>query len=296
MLADDVPAYRRMMPFLMKGRNEAAVTFAQRIDVTEAEALVERLRREHELHVTLFHVILWAGTQTIDRRPRMNRFVAGGRIWQRDGIWFTFAAKTSFDDDAPLTTVKRRFDPAQPFLELVKALADEVEARRRGRKDTSDRELDVLLRLPPIGLRAVVGVARRLDALGLLPGWFIRDDPFFATTVFANLGSLDMDAATHHLYEYGSASLFGVVGRIETTAEGRRTLTIQWTFDERVEDGWYAYRTLEVLRGLLEDPVGGGILEGSSAVPATTAEAGDADGREQQRERDEDGRSVADVR
>ena len=29
-------------------------------------------------------------------RPRLNRFTAGGRVWQRDGIWLSFSAKLRF--------------------------------------------------------------------------------------------------------------------------------------------------------------------------------------------------------
>jgi hypothetical protein len=276
-LAEDVPAYRRMMPFILRGRNESVVYFSQEIDVTNAEALVRRLRAERpELHVTLFHLVLWAGVQAVDRRPHLNRFVAGGRIWQRDGIWITYAAKTSFDDDAPLVTLKRRFDPRQPFLDMVGELTGDLRARRGGQTTTSDRELDVLLRLPPPLLRIVVAAARRLDALGLLPRWFVEGDPFYATAVVANLGSLDMDAAVHHLYEYGTASIFTVVGRAATRPDGRRVMTIQWSFDERIEDGWYAYRTLELIRELLEDPLAAGILGGESALPPARAEAGHA--------------------
>ena len=31
-----------------------------------------------------------------------NRFVAGGRLWERDEVWLTFSAKLALEDGAPL--------------------------------------------------------------------------------------------------------------------------------------------------------------------------------------------------
>ena len=70
-----------------------------------------------------------------------------------------------------------------------------------------------------------------------------------------------MDACYHHLYEYGSIGIFGVIGR-PTTDPGsptsgpdrRRTMTLRWTFDERVEDGLVAGYALKRAKQILEDP------------------------------------------
>jgi len=45
-----------------------------------------------------------------------------------------------------------------------------------------------------------------------------------------------------------------VIGRITPDAAGRRTVTLKYTYDERVEDGLYCARTLERLRERLEHP------------------------------------------
>mgnify|MGYP003529425009 CR=1 FL=1 len=39
-----------------------------------------------------------ASPQKIDRHPRINRFVAGGRLYERDGVWISFTAKTELSD------------------------------------------------------------------------------------------------------------------------------------------------------------------------------------------------------
>ena len=38
------------------------------------------------------------------------------------------------------------------------------------------------------------------------------------------------------------------------TVVGRQIVTLRWTYDERIEDGFYAARALERLQALLETP------------------------------------------
>ena len=64
----------------------------------------------------------------------------------------------------------------------------------------------------------------RLDHFNLLPAFFIQDDPLYISVFVANLGSLKMGAAYHHLYEYGNCPLFLVLGQVEDrpgVVEGR---------------------------------------------------------------------------
>jgi hypothetical protein len=185
----------------------------------------------------------------------VNRFVKGGRLWQREGEWITFSAKRELRDGAPLITVKRRFHPATESLEQM---VDEIHAQlgrgRSGKQTTSDKEMNLLLWLPGFVIRALLAVARLGDRLGLLPRSMIDSDPLFTSLFVANLGSIDYPAGFHHLWEYGTCSLFGVMGRIEPGGNGRRKMSVAWTYDERIEDGLYSYHTLEGIRERIESP------------------------------------------
>ena len=70
----------------------------------------------------------------------------------------------------------------------------------------------------------------------------------------ANLGSIDYPAGYHHLWEYGTTSMFAVMGRIEPTGDGRQKMTCAYTYDERIEDGLYSYISLELIRDRVEKP------------------------------------------
>jgi pyruvate/2-oxoglutarate dehydrogenase complex dihydrolipoamide acyltransferase (E2) component len=255
-------AYRRVMPYLMRGRNESAVYFEQRIDLERLEPFLAGSTRP----LTPFPVVVWALVRTIAEFPDLNRFVAGGRLYQRDGIWVTYVAKQELVEHSPLVTVKRSFDPTEPFAEMVAAIDAQLRAARADHEGTTDREVRALLHLPGVARRAALRAERFADALGVLPRAYVDNDPMYATVFIANLGSIGLDAAYHHLYEYGNVGIFCVIGRTHTvpvaTDDGqvaaRRVLPIRFTYDERMQDGMYAAHALERFRLLAEDPAAAG--------------------------------------
>jgi hypothetical protein len=255
-LARDLPAIRRFMPFISPRRNESLVYFAHDLPVERALAFVEERNRTRpaDRPMTLFHLLLRALVRILDERPRLNRFTAGGRVWQRDGIWISFSAKKAFDDASPIITVKRRFDPGESLDQMVDGLHDGLAVGRSDRKSTSDHEMDILLRLPPSLVKLALACVRGVNALGLLPKAMIDGDPMYASAFVANLGSVGLEAGYHHLWEYGTIPIFCVVGRVKPGPDGARIVTLKWSYDERVEDGLYCARSLEIFRALVEAP------------------------------------------
>jgi len=253
----DLSNLRRMMPYVSPRRNESLFYMMQSIEV---EAALEYLAKKNaerppERPITLFHLLLRSCSHALYLRPGVNRFVKAGRLWQRDGEWMTFSAKRAIADGSPMFTVKRRFRPESESLEeMVDAIYERLGAGRAGRRTTSDRETAFLLRLPGFAVRAAMGLARLADALGLLPRGMIEADPLFTSIFLANLGSIDYPAGHHHLWEYGTCSIFGVMGRIEPGPDGRRGIRVAWTYDERIEDGLYSYHSLEGIRKRMESP------------------------------------------
>ena len=61
---------------------------------TVAERFVRAFNRAHpECRATVFHVFMWACRNGLAEFPGLNRFVAGGRLYQRRGIWVSYSAK-----------------------------------------------------------------------------------------------------------------------------------------------------------------------------------------------------------
>ena len=256
-LVRDCGAMRRFMPYVSPRRNDSVFHLPQDIEVEAALEFIEKRNRERppERPLTLFHLFMRSLSQAHELRPGVNRFVKGGKLWQRDGIWLSFSAIREIKDGSPMITIKRRFEPATESLdEMVDGIYGCIRPAKAGRKSTSDKEMGLLLRLPGFGIRVALGVVGLADRFGLLPRAMIEADPLFASTFVANLGSVGHDAGFHHLWEYGTCSIFSVMGRIRPGPEGRRMMRVCWSYDERIEDGLYSAIGIAGIQERLESP------------------------------------------
>ncbi len=257
---------RRFLPYMMRGRNERIIYHEAHYDITRARAFLRAFNHQQDRQqtATLFHLFLWSCAQALAERPGLNRFVSGGRLYQRKGMFISFAAKKELDDDAPLVTVKVEFFKGEPFGDCVKRIVAAIDASRGGEAQRVDKELALALALPGPVLRLVMGLIRFLDAVNLLPGWYIRPDPMYTSMFVANLGSVGLDRTSHHLYEYGTAAMFAALGAPRKqlvpdragTPVVRDILEVRWSLDERVNDGFYSARALGLVKKFFENPEG----------------------------------------
>ena len=140
-LVRDAAPLRRFMPFISPRRNDSLVLLSQELVVEEALRFAEQrnTKRPDDAPMTLFHLILRSIAKVFDERPHLNRFVAGGRLWQRDGIWMTFSAKKCFSEEGELTTVKRRVDPHASLDDWVDHLLGASATARASRRPPPTR-------------------------------------------------------------------------------------------------------------------------------------------------------------
>lgn len=238
-----------MMAFLIRGRNEAAVYFEQRLDLARTLPWLAAWNQRGGPKATLFHLVLHGLASVLHERERLNRFTVGRRTYQRKHVRLSFAAKKAMSDDAPLATVKEQFERGETFAQVVERTSGEVRGARADAPSAMDRELSILLRLPGFLLAFLIGVLKRAYAWGLAPRSLIDTDPLYASAFVANLGSIKIDAAYHHLYEHGNCPLFVTIGQVTDSA-----VVIRYSFDERVEDGLYCAKALQLLQQRVEDP------------------------------------------
>lgn len=265
---------RRILPYLMRTRNESAVYYEQQLDLTRTLPFLEAWNRDHTHALSVFDVVIAACGRALHARPGLNRFVAGGRIYQRRGVEVSFAVKKLFHDDAPLVTVKLALAEHEPLSETARRIHERLGEARGQRERGVDKEVRWVTAMPGVVLRGAVQLARWAIDWNVMPAAMTRDDPMFCSIFLANLGSVGLDHAYHHLYEYGTASLFGVVGVIKKVsslqADGTTRIhdgvSVRWTFDERIHDGFYCAATLELMRKYAEDPAlmlaGGVVIHG----------------------------------
>lgn len=95
----------------------------------------------------------------------------------------------------------------------------------------------------------------------LMPRRNDSTDPMYCSAFVSNLGSLKIDAAYHHLYEHGNNPLFVTIGSvakrpmvIDDVVVPRLSVQLKYSYDERIEDGYYCASSIRRIEELIRDP------------------------------------------
>ena len=258
-LVADVGPLRRMLPSLMPSRNGAVVYYEQQLDLTKTLAWLEA----RQPGLTLYELAIAGLVRVWSERPQLNRFIAGGKLYQRDEIAFSISVKKSLDENAPLTSIKAVFDPSDTIEDTCRRVEALIERGKDKKRETeSEKEMRFVTKLPIFLIRWLVALQRIVDWYGLLPRFMTRNDPLYSSAYVVNLGSVGLEAAYHHLYEYGNIPFFIVIGKVKKApvvdANGglvvHDVVNIRYTFDERITDGFYTSTALERFREYIENP------------------------------------------
>ncbi len=261
-----------MLGHITPKRNEAIVYFDSFVRADKLLEFIAAARKNQGgPEVDVIHCVVGAAAMALHENPRMNRFVVGRRLYQRNERAITFSAKRKrLDRDAKLATIKVVLpspdagDPNQKtetFAALCARINHSIGEERSDLTTYMDRELGLFTRVPRAILVRGVRLFMWLDYHNLLPASFIENDGMFTSVFVANLGSLNMDPGYHHLYEWGNCPIFLTAGRIAdrpTVVNGQvvaeKTLHLRWSFDERIDDGLNARFGIDTVKRVLEDP------------------------------------------
>jgi hypothetical protein len=257
-----LPGFRKMFPYLMRTRTESVIYHAQRLRIGHTLAWLDQANAGRDKKISVFTVILAAGVRTLALRPEANRFVVGRRLYQRRTIDLSFVVKRELTEEAAETTVKITFDPRSTVSDVVERVNAVVQATRQNQTSRDESASEIVTKLPRSLTRLTMGGVRALDYFGFLPASFIKGDALYASAFLANLGSIGFDAVFHHLYEWGNAPIFVVVGKTKKEPvvgpngelEVQDVMDVKFSLDERVTDGIYFVTTINMFRDLVENP------------------------------------------
>jgi hypothetical protein len=257
-----LPGFRKIFPFLMRTRTESAIYNSKRLRIGHTLAWLDQANAGRGKKISFFHIVLAAAVRTLALRPEANRFIAGRRLYQRRTIDLSFVVKRELTEEASETTVKLTFDPRSTIAEVVEQVTAAVRTTKQSRTSADETISNVVTAGPRSWTRLIVGTVRFLDYFGWVPARLIKEDPMYASAFFANLGSLGLDAVYHHMYEWGNAPFFIVVGKRKKEPvvndrgelEAQEVVDMNITLDERITDGVYFARTIEMLADFIENP------------------------------------------
>lgn len=262
-LIRDLDGMHFITPLIYPNRCDNEAYVAERVDLTAINAyLAKKNAQPSDFPYTMFHVVVAAILKTITLRPKLNRFIANKNFYQRNDISAAFVVKKIFSDEGgeALAVVKAKEDSTIDTIH--QDLYDQIRSLRGGKVDGSTDSMDVLNRMPRFLSKFLVWIITRLDVHGWVPNFLIESDPYYCSAVLSNLGSIKLRSGYHHLTNWGTCSLFCILGEKKVTPvfqpDGtyamRETLDLGLTIDERLADGYYYSKSIKLLKHLLEHP------------------------------------------
>ncbi len=259
----DADAMHWFMPYIYPNRADNEAFIQEELDLTALEAYLDQKNAGLSGDkYTLFHAIAAALVKTVTLRPKMNRFIQGSRLYQRDALSLAFVIKKQFNDEAHEALAFLKFDGETTLDSLHERLVEEIHTFRSDKVDNSTAGMEMFTKLPRWLMRIAMYILHRLDYYGRVPYSLIKTDPNYASIFISNLGSIKLNAAYHHLTNWGTNSLFVVIGekhkkpvfREDGTYEMRTVMNVGITLDERIADGYYYAGTIRLFKHLMAHP------------------------------------------
>ena len=224
--------------------------------------MARRNETEKDFPYTYFHLVLTALVKTITLRPKMNRFIVNGNFFQRNEVTASFVVKKQFSDKGAEALAMLHTTGDDTIDTVHEYIRQQVTECRSEKVDPTTGVMDYLNKIPRFVSKAAIRILMWLDKHGWVPKDIIATDPYYNSVVISNLGSIKLKCGYHHLTNWGTCSLFCIIGEKKLfpfyDADGnvtmRETLDLGLTIDERLADGYYYSKSVRLLKYLLEHP------------------------------------------
>ena len=251
----------RIIPSIMLERNDAQVYFKQDIPLKTIDEYINK-KAEEGIRMSYMNIIYAGLVRIIKERPKLNRFVMNGTTYQRNKIFVSLSIKKSLTDDGQETVIKIPFDGTENIFEIKEKLDATVEKNKE--KETvnkTDKVVKILNLTPNFLILWSIKILRFLDKYGIMPKAIINASPFHTSVFLTNVGSLGIDSIYHHIYNFGTTSLFFSMGKKkksyiydEDEIKEEKCITIAFVGDERICDGHYYASSFKQLNKYLKKP------------------------------------------
>ena len=253
-----IPALDRLIPHIMNRRYDATNFSKVEFDMTNLHKFLRGLRNEGH-KVGIMDAVIAAFALLIQKMPELNRFIANKKIYQRNHVCMSFVMlKRTHGDEVIETAVKVYIDPDDDLLSISQKIREIIKENEQPQtKNALDNFIERLMSVPLIP-GFLVGLIKWMDNRGILPKSIIKLSPFHTSMFISNLASIQMNYVYHHLYEFGTTSLFITLGmprRVSGRGDNvKRVMTLGISLDERIGTGATWAKALFEFKKMLENP------------------------------------------
>jgi len=251
----------RITPYLMPMRCDAQVFLQHKVDYEMLARYIAKQSAKGE-KVTFMQIIVASFVRAVSQHPEINRYIMNKQYYARNNCTVSFTMlKDPQNAEGGETAVKLRFDLTDTLFDVRDRMNRAIEANRGvEEKNFLDKLVGILHAVPGLAT-AVVALVRLLDRYGLCPGALLDELPFHTSMYITNNASIGLHHVNHHIYNFGSTSLFFGMGSVERTMvmdDGqprmKRWLPIGITADERVCSGAHYAGFFATMNRCLNNP------------------------------------------
>lgn len=251
-----------VIPYFLRTRMDAQNYFEERVPIDHIEKFIKE-QKELIPDLSIMHIVMAALVRLISQRPHLNRFVMWNKIFARNHVTFSIAVKRSLSDNGEETLIKPQFLPSDTLQDIVRKTREEQENNQQpGQQNSSDLISKILGMLPDLAMRIVVFLLLWLDKVGLMPKFIEKASPWHCSVFLTNIGSIGVESIYHHLYEFGTCSMFVAMGkksrRHSFNKHGElaasKSILLKFVLDERICDGFYYASSMLMLSKIMNNP------------------------------------------
>lgn len=260
-LIRDIDAIHLMMGHLYLNRTDNEAYISETIELEPLYKWIEA-HPDEELKYTFFHIIIAATLKLLVERPKLNRFISDRKYYQRNERTAAFIVKRQFTEEAKEGMAVVSADENDTVFTVHDKIKKQIIPCKQGKNSSTEDGMDFMLKLPRFLQRFVLNIIRWFSVKGWLPEFATRGDSNHSSVFVTNLGSIGLQCGYHHLSNYGTSSIFLVVGKKKQTPtfheDGtvtfRDTLDLGLTIDERIADGYYYAKSVKLMKYVIEHP------------------------------------------
>lgn len=256
---DADPMYT-IVPYIMDKRYDAMNMITLDIPVAPLKDYMKTTRRDGK-YVSHLGLIICAYLRTAAQYPLLNRFIVNKKIYDRKNFDVAMVVLKGGETEQEGTMSKIRFDFNDNIFDVQKKIDDYITANREVKnKNSTDKLIKKLLAFPGLA-NFGVGLFKWMDKHGLLPNSIINASPFHTSLTVTNLASIKTNHIYHHIYEFGTTSVFIAMGNTREKAFKEKgeivfktCLPLGVVMDERICSGHYFAAAFSCIKNYLTHP------------------------------------------
>lgn len=257
----NIPPFFKLIPHIIKKRNDSQVYYSEDISITALDEYIDK-KAEQGIKLSYMSIIYAALIRLISQRPKLNRFVMNGTTYSRNNIFISLAIKKELSDEGIETTIKLPFTGNENIFEINDKLLSAISENKSDlNSNSTDSLAKALSVIPNWLLKLSVNLFMFLDNRGLLPRKIIDASPFHTSAFLTNVASLGIDSIYHHIYNFGTTSIFMAMGKKKKSyiyddenIKEEKCISFSIVCDERICDGYYFANSIKLFKKYIKKP------------------------------------------